>query len=293
MKRTWAGLLVWLAALLASAAQAGTIIYYHNDLAGSPAVATNASGQVIWRESYRPYGERLTNAPASASNDVWFTSRRQDAETGFVYMGARYYDPVAGRFNSVDPVAFDEGNVQSHNRYAYANNNPYRYVDPDGRTPADVGFALWDGGNFLGAAAAWGVGAITGNAALRQAGAEGMRENALDAGVSVGSIFLPVSSGLVKGAIKAADNTSDAIATANRAESIAKGIPESLLGPSGLPKLHVVKHGGKEKQAEEAARREFGKGGSVEKHSNPKEGGSHYHGVSQSGEKSRIHHEFD
>ena len=133
MKRAWAGLLMWLAALLSTAAQAGTVTYYHNDLAGSPAVATNSSGAVIWRQSYRPYGERLTNAPASAANDVWFTSRRQDAETGLVYMGARYYDPVAGRFNSVDPKGFDEANVHSFNRYAYANNNPYRYVDPDGQ----------------------------------------------------------------------------------------------------------------------------------------------------------------
>ena len=33
----------------------------------------------------------------------------------------------------IDPVGVDENNVHSHNRYAYANNNPYRYVDPDGR----------------------------------------------------------------------------------------------------------------------------------------------------------------
>src|SRR5213075_1508992 len=96
---------------------AGSVTYYHNDLAGSPAVATDASGQVIWRESYRPYGERLTNSAASAGNDVWFTSRRQDAETGLVYMGARYYDPVVGRFMSKDPVGFVEGSVHSHNRY--------------------------------------------------------------------------------------------------------------------------------------------------------------------------------
>lgn len=26
-----------------------------------------------------------------------------------------------------------QGNIQGFNRYAYANNNPYAYVDPDGR----------------------------------------------------------------------------------------------------------------------------------------------------------------
>ena len=48
-----------------------------------------------------------------------------------MYMQARYYDPVIGRFYSNDPVGFRD--VHSFNRYAYANNNPYKYVDPDGK----------------------------------------------------------------------------------------------------------------------------------------------------------------
>jgi RHS repeat-associated protein len=118
-------------------ASAGTITYYHNDLLGSPVAATNASGQVTWRETYRPYGERLTNDANSAGNKIWYTSRRQDADTGLVYMGARYYDPVVARFMGMDPKAFDETNIHSFNRYAYANNNPLRYRDPDGLDSID------------------------------------------------------------------------------------------------------------------------------------------------------------
>ena len=44
---------------------ASTITYYHNDLLGSPVAATDASGHVIWRESYRPYGERRARATAA------------------------------------------------------------------------------------------------------------------------------------------------------------------------------------------------------------------------------------
>jgi len=146
--------LAGLALLLAGLpVQAGTITYFHNDLAGSPMVATNQDGQVIWRESYRPYGERLVNSAAASGNAVWFTSRRQDAESGLVYMGARHYDPVAGRFVSMDPVGFDEGNIHSFNRYAYANNNPYRYVDPDGRSPVLL-LRLFGGGAIGGTAGA-------------------------------------------------------------------------------------------------------------------------------------------
>ncbi len=45
-------------------------------------------------------------------------------------MQARYYDPVIGRFYSNDPASFS--NIHNFNRYAYANNNPYKYTDPDG-----------------------------------------------------------------------------------------------------------------------------------------------------------------
>ncbi|MGH6629868.1 MAG: RHS repeat-associated core domain-containing protein, partial [Burkholderiales bacterium] len=52
--------------------------------------------------------------------------------TGLSYLGARWYSPSLGRFYSVDPVHFTESNPFSFNRYAYGNNNPYRFVDPDG-----------------------------------------------------------------------------------------------------------------------------------------------------------------
>jgi len=55
-------------------------------------------------------------------------------------MQARYYDPVIGRFYSNDPkdsVSYlSESNIHGFNRYAYALNNPYKYVDPDGRDPS-------------------------------------------------------------------------------------------------------------------------------------------------------------
>jgi RHS repeat-associated protein len=50
-----------------------------------------------------------------------------------LYMQQRYYDPIAGRFLSVDPVTTNARNGTFFNRYEYAKNNPYRYTDPDGR----------------------------------------------------------------------------------------------------------------------------------------------------------------
>lgn len=109
-----------------------TITYFHNDAAGSPVIATDANGLIAWRETYRPYGTRVNQSAASANNHVWFAGRSHDDSTGLSYMGARYYDPLIGRFLSMDPMGVDFANLYTFNRYAYANNNPYRFTDPSG-----------------------------------------------------------------------------------------------------------------------------------------------------------------
>lgn len=38
----------------------------------------------------------------------------------------------------VDPVPFQEGSVHSFNAYMYGNNNPYKFVDPNGNSPISV-----------------------------------------------------------------------------------------------------------------------------------------------------------
>jgi len=130
---------------LGQVAATETITYYHTDILGSPIAATDKDGNVLWRENYKPYGERLKDdAMAKASeNSVWYTGHAEDRETDLIYMGARWYDPVLGRFMGIDPVGVDLNNVHSFNRYAYANNNPYAFVDPDGRVP--VPLIIWIG----------------------------------------------------------------------------------------------------------------------------------------------------
>ena len=112
---------------------AQTVTYFHNDISGTPLLATDAAGNVLWKENNRPYGDKLNAQPASAGNKIGYHGKPFDDNTGLSYMGARYYDPVLGRFTGIDPVGFVEGNLHSFNRYAYASNNPYKFVDPDGR----------------------------------------------------------------------------------------------------------------------------------------------------------------
>ena len=124
------------------------ITYTHTDGLGSPVARTNAAGALISRTRYEPYGN---TAAGTVPTGVGFTGHVNDADTGLVYMQQRYYDPIAGRFLSVDPVTTDANTGGSFGRYHYANNNPYRTVDPDGRDGIEVncvGYSCGSGVSF-------------------------------------------------------------------------------------------------------------------------------------------------
>lgn len=123
--------LLWLLAFaLPLHAAAETVEYIHTDALGTPIAVTDASGNLIETSEYEPYG-KLLNRPLT--DGPGFTGHVEDAATGLTYMQQRYYDPVVGRFLSVDPVTADSVSGSNFNRYWYADNNPYRFVDPDGR----------------------------------------------------------------------------------------------------------------------------------------------------------------
>jgi RHS repeat-associated protein len=111
-------------------AAAETVEYFHTDALGTPIAVTDASGNLIEASEYEPYG-KLLNRPLT--DGPGFTGHVQDTATGLTYMQQRYYDPVIGRFLSLDPVRADSISGSNFNRYWYGNNNPYKFLDPDGR----------------------------------------------------------------------------------------------------------------------------------------------------------------
>lgn len=128
---------------LTAVAQTGKVEYFHTDALGSIVAMTDEQGNVIERREYEPYGAQLTPA---VKDGPGYTGHVQDAATGLSYMQQRYYDPQIGRFLSVDPVTADGSTGGNFNRYWYANNNPYKFVDPDGR---EVRFAPNSPADFL------------------------------------------------------------------------------------------------------------------------------------------------
>jgi RHS repeat-associated protein len=122
---------------------AETVVYYHTDPAGTPLAMTDSRGNVIWKADYRPFGEEQS-VTGTAENNRKFVGKEKDTESGLSYFGARYLKSDVGRFISpdpvgaVDPITGKENSVILHNpqrlnQYAYGLNNPYRYVDADGR----------------------------------------------------------------------------------------------------------------------------------------------------------------
>ena len=101
--------------------------YYHADGLGSITSLTDSAGNLAASYVYDSFGN-LTASTASSTNPFLYTARELDSETGLYYYRARYYDPVAGRFLSQDPIGFFGG----INFYAYVRGNATNAVDPDG-----------------------------------------------------------------------------------------------------------------------------------------------------------------
>jgi RHS repeat-associated protein len=102
--------------------------------------ALDRAGSVLASFLYGPFGE-VVSETGSDDHRRQFNGKESDAVSGLRYYGYRYYDPVALRWNSADPLySFvpDLGlnEPQRMNLYAFSMNNSVRYYDPDGR---DVG----------------------------------------------------------------------------------------------------------------------------------------------------------
>lgn len=109
--------------------KANTVTYVYTDPQGTPLAEADVNGNITATFDYTPYGSQ---ALGTAPNGPGYTGHVNDPDTGLVYMQARYYDPVVGRFLSVDPVGPSAGNAFNFNRFSYANNNPIINDDPTG-----------------------------------------------------------------------------------------------------------------------------------------------------------------
>ena len=108
---------------------AAGVMWLVNDHQGTANILVSADGKKVTRRFQTPFGGSRGAVP------LWPTQRGyaggQQDPTGLVHLGAREYDPLVGRFVSVDPL-LDNGNPQQMHGYSYANNSPISSCDPDG-----------------------------------------------------------------------------------------------------------------------------------------------------------------
>ena len=121
--------------------------FLHADVLGSPVATSSPTAAILTRTRYEAYGN---TAAGSVPDGPGFTGHVNDPSTGLVYMQQRYYDPLAGRFLSVDPIVSDGNTGGSFGRYTYVENAPYGRTDPDGRSSEANTCSLTGGSTCIG-----------------------------------------------------------------------------------------------------------------------------------------------
>ena len=110
--------------------------YYVQNAHGDVVNLTDADGAVTKTYHYNAFGVEQ-NINATDTNAFRYCGEYYDAETGTIYLRARYYDPRIGRFNRRDSFMGRRTDPLSLNRYVYCKNNPIRYTDPSGYDAVD------------------------------------------------------------------------------------------------------------------------------------------------------------
>lgn len=106
--------------------------YYHTNHLGSTMALTDAAGSVVERVDYDAYGQPTfidatgnVLAQSSIGNNILFTGREYDVESGTYYYRARSMHPAIGRFMQHDPLMYVDG----FNDLSYVDNMPIEAVD--------------------------------------------------------------------------------------------------------------------------------------------------------------------
>lgn len=114
--------------------------FYHYDGLGSVLALTDAVGFPAAAYAYDPWGNALLTIADTVGtrNKFRFTGEALDPGTNLYYLRARYGDPAEGRFLTRDPFPGSVRLPHSLNKYAYALDNPVRFIDPRGLSAIDM-----------------------------------------------------------------------------------------------------------------------------------------------------------
>ncbi|MFJ9648190.1 polymorphic toxin-type HINT domain-containing protein [Streptomyces sp. NPDC101206] len=110
---------------------------------GTAQITADAT-QTVTRRKTGMFGEERGLKPTGWAGDKGFVGGTKDTDSGLTHLGAREYDPLIGRFVSVDPI-MDLTKSQQMHGYVYSSNNPVSLTDPSGLQETDCYHGLCGG----------------------------------------------------------------------------------------------------------------------------------------------------
>ena len=104
----------------------------HHDGLSSTRLLSDSTATPQTALNYSTFGEPLSTNPANPLTTYQFAGEYYDADTGLIYLRARWMNPTVGRFISMDEFEGAKKLPLSLNKYIYANGDPVNFVDPSG-----------------------------------------------------------------------------------------------------------------------------------------------------------------
>ena len=121
---------------LISRREGTTASYYVYDGGLSVRALTNEASTVTDTIVFDAFGNE-TGRTGTTDNPYGFQGEEQDA-TGLYYLRARYMDPAAGTFTTMDTYGGSLSDPMSLHKYLFANSNPVMYSDPSGHAAGTI-----------------------------------------------------------------------------------------------------------------------------------------------------------
>jgi RHS repeat-associated protein len=126
-----------------------TTYYDHADWVGTERARSTSAGTPYETCTSLPFGDWLTCTGSTDPSPMHFAGKERDSESGLDDFGARYFSSQYGRWMSPDRMNVTDERLTNPsntlNKYIYGANNPFRFVDQDGR---DI-VALYEPPNVL------------------------------------------------------------------------------------------------------------------------------------------------
>lgn len=111
-----------------------TVTDKHGDVVGDMSPTNGAAASLTGSTAYDPFGKKL--GASGVSGNAGYQGDYTDPDTDQVNMGARWYDPGTGVFDSRDSYTYASGASVLANRYTYGAGSPMDFTDPDGHWPS-------------------------------------------------------------------------------------------------------------------------------------------------------------